>query len=173
SYLGMAELQLGQIAQGVAEEHRGVDLEPQNPAGLTMMASAYVAAKMPDSATALARRLLALKGIAARKGMAAYTLGSAGERKEAQVVIHDLEALPENTWTRSSALALAYLGLNDTARAITYMERAAAAGDGDILPLYSSPLAIHIRRSARTDAVWRRYNLDPALLAQRVAALHQ
>jgi hypothetical protein len=61
---------------------------------------------------------------------------------------------------------MAYLGLDDTARAITYMERA-AAGDGDLMMLYTSPLADGIVRSSRTDAVWRRFNLDPDLLTRR------
>jgi len=173
SYLGIAEIQLGEVAQGVAEEHRAVELEPQNAASLSIMCRGFASAKMTDSTKAIARRLLTLKGIAARSGMAAYTLGRVGERKEAEAVIRDLEALPENAWTRSTALAMAYLGVDDTAHAITYLERAAATSDGDLLPQYSAPLAVDVPRTARTDAVWRRYNLDPALLAERVARLHR
>jgi serine/threonine-protein kinase len=166
SYLGTAQIKLGQVAEGVAEERRGLELEPQNVASLAMMSRGYAVANMPDSAKALARRLLSAKGIAVRSGMAAYTLARAGERSEAEAIVRHLEALPEKTWTRSTGLAMAYLGLDDTARAITYMERA-AAGDGDLMMLYTSPLADGIVRNRRTDAVWRRFNLDPALLAER------
>jgi serine/threonine-protein kinase len=166
SYLGTAQVKLGQVAEGVAEERRGLELEPQNVASLAIMSRGYAIANMPDSAKALARRLLSVKGIPVRSGMAAYTLARAGERREAEAVVRHLEALPEKAWTRSTGLALAYLGLDDTARAITYMERA-AAGDGDLMMLYTSPLADAIVRSRRTDAVWRRFNLDPDLLARR------
>ena len=172
SYLGTAQIHVGQIAEGLTEEHRAVELEPDNVAALAMISRGYVSANMPDSAKAIARRLLLIKGIAARSGMAAFTLGRVGEGKEAKAIIRRLEALPENTWTRSTALAMAYLGIGDTARAITFMERA-AAGDGDLMVLYTAPLASEIARNSRTDAVWRRYNLDPALLAQRAHTLHQ
>ena len=165
SYLGTAEVDLGHVAEGVAEEQRGLELEPDNVAALSLMSGGYRIANMPDSAKAISHRLLALPGIAARRGIAAYTLALYGERREADSIIAVLEALPERTWTRSTALATAYLGVGDTARAITYMERA-AAGDGDLLVLYGAPLAQNIVPNSRTDAVWRRFHLDPALLAK-------
>ena len=171
SYLGTAQIHLGQVAEGLAEEQRALELEPKNVAALSVMSRGYAMANMPDSAKAVAHRLLSMKGIAARSGMAAFTLARAGERKEAEAIIRRLEALPENTWTRSSGLAMAYLGLGDAARAITYMERA-AAGDGDLMMLYTSPLVVAMPRTSRTDAVWRRFNLDPALLAERAHARH-
>jgi tetratricopeptide (TPR) repeat protein len=165
-YLGTAEVAVGQVAEGLAEEQRGLELEPQNVAALSILARGYTIAKMSDSARAIARRLISLNGIPIRNGTAAFTLARAGERKEAEAIIVRLEALPEKSWTRSGALALAYLGVGDTARALTYMERA-AAGDGDLIILYSGPLIREIPRSSRTDAVWRRFHLDPALIAQR------
>lgn len=116
----------------------------------------------------MARRLLGIPGIAARSGMAANVLARSGARKEAEEVTAKLLALPERTWSRSTALAMAYAGLGDTARAVSYMERA-AAGDGDLLVLYANPMANQVPRGARTDAVWRRFNLDPASIANRDA----
>lgn len=57
--------------------------------------------------------------------------------------------------------SLAYLGVNDTARTVAYMERA-ATGDGDLFVLFSTLTAAEIPRSSRTDAVWRRFHVDPA-----------
>jgi eukaryotic-like serine/threonine-protein kinase len=169
SYLGTAEIELGHVAEGVAEEQRGLELEPDNVAALSLMTGGYRIANMPDSAKAISHRLLALPGIAARRGIAAYTLAIYGDRRDADSLIAVLEALPERSWTRSTALATAYLGVGDTTRAIAYMERA-AAGDGDLLVLYGAPLAENIVRNARTDAVWRRFHLDPALLAKPLHA---
>jgi serine/threonine-protein kinase len=166
-YLGAAQLSVGQTTEGVAEERRGFDLEPENIATLSMSASGYILAKMPDSAKATARHLLAVTQNAGRRGIAASVLASAGERKEAEAIVRELEALPEGTWTRSTGLAIGYFGMGDTARAVTYMERA-AIGDGDLFVLYGTALG-DIPRSSRTDAVWRFFHLDPARMAHSAA----
>ncbi|HEV7704362.1 MAG TPA: protein kinase, partial [Gemmatimonadaceae bacterium] len=165
SYLGAAHIALGQVAEGITEERRGIELEPESAAALSLMAAGYVGANMPDSAKVMARRLLGIPGIVARRGMAANVLALSGERKEAETITAGLLALPERTWSRSSALAMAYAGLGDTARAISFMERA-AAGDGDLLVLFANPMVHQVPRGARTDAVWRRFNLDPALFRE-------
>ena len=165
SYLGAAHISLGQVAEGLTEERRGVELEPESAAAVSLLAAGYAQANMPDSAKVIARRLLGIPGIAARNGMAANVLARSGERKEAEEVTARLVALPERTWSRSTALAMAYAGLGDTARAIAFMERA-AAGDGDLLVLYANPMTNQVPRDARTDAVWRRFNLDPTVLAR-------
>lgn len=65
-----------------------------------------------------------------------------------------------------SALALAYADLRDSARTIDAMQHA-AAGDGDALPEYASRLAGELPSDPRIDAVWRRYNVDPARFARK------
>ena len=172
SYLGTAQLDVHQVAEGIAEQRRGLELEPTNVAALSTMARGYLAAGMPDSATAVARRLVSVTQSPGRLGTAAFTLAQSGERKEAESVIRRLEALPPETWTRSSGLSIAYLGIGDTARSVTYMERA-AAGDGDLFVLFSTLTASDVPRNSRTDAVWRRFHLDPARIAQRAHPLRQ
>ena len=169
SYLGTAQLDVGQVAEGVAEERRGLELEPANVAALSTMSRGYLVARMPDSAQAVARRLVAVTQSPGRLGTAAFTLAQSGERQEAEAIIRRLEALPPDTWTRSSGLSIAYLGVGDTARAVTYMERA-AAGDGDLFVLFSTLTASDIPHNSRTNAVWRRFHLDPARIAQRAHA---
>ena len=170
SYLGWAQNELGQFAEGTAEEHRGVELEPESVAALSIMARGYMAAGMLDSAKAISRRLVALTRIPARIGVAAFALARSGERPEAEAIIRQLEALPAGTWTRSTGLAVAYTGVRDTARAIAAMERA-AAGDGDLFVPFSSSITGELPRNPRTDAVWRRFHLDPARMAARIGAL--
>lgn len=164
AYLGTAQIDVGQVAEGVAEERRGLDLEPRNVAALSTMSRGYLVANMPDSAIAVARRLVAVTQSPGRLGTAAFVLARSGQKQEAESIIRRLEALPPGTWTRSSGLSIAYLGVRDTARTIAYMERA-AAGDGDLLVLFSALSAADIPRSSRTDAVWRRYHLDPARMS--------
>ena len=172
SYLGTAQLDIHQVAEGVAEQRRGLELEPANVAALSTMSRGYLVAGMPDSAKAVARRLAAVSQSPGRLGTAAFTLAQSGEREEAEAIIHRLEALPPDTWTRSSGLSIAYLGVGDTARAVAYMERA-AAGDGDLFVLFSTLTASDVPRNSRTDAVWRRFHLDPARVAQRARVQHR
>ncbi len=74
-----------------------------------------------------------------------------------------LEALPANAPRGNTGLVFAYLGLDDTARALTTMERA-VAGDGE--PLFSMAPRDHtydaIRASSRFANILRRVRLDPA-----------
>jgi len=172
SYLGTAQIDLGQITAGVAEERRGLELEPSSVAALSTMARGYSVAAMPDSAIAVARRLAMITQSPGRLGTAAFVLARSGQRSEAESIIRRLEAMPEGTWTRSSGLSMAYLGVNDTARSVAYMERA-AAGDGDLFVLFSTLTAAEIPRNARTEAVWRRFHLDPSTVTARREAAHR
>jgi eukaryotic-like serine/threonine-protein kinase len=168
-YLGAAEVDVGAITAGLADERRGLDLEPTNVASLSTMMSGYSSAGMPDSAKDVARRLVAVTTNAGRLGMAAFVLGRNGARREADAIIHRLEALPEGTWTRSTGLTIAYFGTADTARAETYMERA-SMGDGDLFVLLSALADVGIPHDARTDAAWRRFHLDPARMSRPSSA---
>ena len=66
------------------------------------------------------------------------------------------------SWGVNGALAYGYLGLGDTARALSAMERAAAA-DGDVLfsQLPTTRIYDPVRSSPRFAAILRRYNLTP------------
>ena len=70
TYLGTAQLDMNQIAEGIAEQRRGLELEPANVAALSTMARGYMVAGMPDSAKAVARRLIAVTQSPGRLGTA-------------------------------------------------------------------------------------------------------
>lgn len=77
--------------------------------------------------------MLTISSQPARVDLAAFILARNGDRAEADTLARTLEATPETQCTRLTALALAYDGLGDTARAISAAEHT-AAGDGDALP---------------------------------------
>jgi serine/threonine-protein kinase len=160
-YLGAAKVREGQIAEGLEELRRGVALEPRGISGLGMLAGAYDRAGNPDSARAVARRMLEISSQPARIGMAAFVLARNGDRRTAEAIARKLEALPPTTWTRWTGLEQTYLGLGDTARAIDAAEHA-AAGDGDGFPTYALGLHDGFGENPRMVAVLRRFNLDPA-----------
>lgn len=165
-YLGWAEVRTGQIPEGIAEIRRGLGLEPQSITGLCLIALAYDRAGLPDSARLYAHRILETSSQPARVGEAAYVLARNGDRRTAELLTRQLEATPENAWTRWTALSLAYNGLGDTTRAFAAMDRA-AAGDGDEWPTFGITYARDLSPSSRVAAVLRRYNLDPANLMAR------
>ena len=165
-YLGWAEIETGQVAQGLADERRAAELEPDNVTALSVLTLGYTWAGLPDSARKVARRLVALTRSPMRLGVAAFALARSGERAEAETLIRQMEALPPDTWTRSSALAVAYAGIGDTARAIDMMGRA-ASGDGDGFVSFATFIAGELPADPRIDAVWRRFHLDLARFATR------
>ncbi len=163
AYLGLAEVHVGRVAEGLAELHRALLLEPRSLGVLGMTTAAYDRLAIPDSALAYARLYLASSSQPARAGAAAYTLARYGDRTAAEAVVRRLEMPTSTNWTRWTGLADAYLGLGDTARAISAMQHAAATRDGDAFPEFMSKWKGEFPADPRVDAVLRRYNLDPAL----------
>jgi len=162
TYLGWSEAELGRIPEGIEDVRRGLALEPRSISVAAILASVYDVAHMPDSARQYAHQILTISSQPARVGLAAFVLARNGGRTEAEMLTRTLEATPATQWTRWTALALAYDGLGDTARAISAAEHA-AAGDGDALPTYGLPRILHdLPRTPRVDAILRRYHLDPA-----------
>jgi len=169
TYLGWAQVNQGLFAEGVAEERRAAELEPTNLAALSILASGYGRAGLPDSAKAMAHRLVTLTRSPVRLGHAAFAFARGGERKEAEALIRQMEAMPTDTWTRWNGLAIAYAGIGDAARAIDAMEHA-AAGDGDLFASFATMLSGELPPDPRIDAVYRRFHLDPARFATRPGA---
>ena len=166
SYLGLAEINVGQFDEGIAEEERALELEPANIAALSIMTQGYAKAHRLDSATAVARRIVTLTKSPARLAAAAFSLARSGHQAEADSLIRYLEALPPDAWTKWTALTLAYTGRGDHERAVAAMQRA-AAGDGDLFVSYGNLIAGELPPDPRVDAVWRRFHLDPARFATR------
>ncbi|MDX2207836.1 MAG: tetratricopeptide repeat protein [Gemmatimonadales bacterium] len=166
SYLGLAQINEGLVEEGVTEERRGAELEPRNLGALSFLARGFHRADMPDSAVAVARRLVALTNSPIRLGLAAFVLARSGEPDEADALVKRMEALPPTAWTKWSGLAIAYTGQHDFERAIGAMQQA-AKGDGDLFVPFAIFVAGELPADPRIDAVWRRFNLDPARFATR------
>ena len=163
AYLGYANSLAGHDDIAIAEGKRAVDLDTMLAVNYTLLGRSYKTAGRSAEALAVAHRLLTLTTEPRVLGIAANTLGIFGETAESRAIVGTLEALPTNTPRRNSALAFAYLGLGDTARALGAMERA-VAGDGDLL--FSMVPRDHtydaVRASPRFAEILRRVKLDPA-----------
>jgi len=163
AYLGYANSLAGHNDIAIAEGKRAVDLDTMLAVNYTLLGRSYKTAGRSAEALAVAHRLLTLATEPRVLGITANTLAVFGDTAESRGIVAKLEAMPANTPRRNTGLAFAYLGLGDTARALTAMERA-VAGDGELLfsmvPLDHTYDAV--RASPRFADILRRVKLDPA-----------
>jgi hypothetical protein len=94
-----------------------------------------------------------------------YSLGMAGDTTTVRAAVHDFERMPRGTWLLHTALVYAHLGLGDTSRAVSELERALAARE--TTPdwnSFSDRMFDPIRHNARFAAVVRGFGLNEALM---------
>jgi serine/threonine-protein kinase len=149
---------MGKYDESLAESRRAYELDSSLAVMHSVLAAIVLADGRPDEARALARARLGLPF----NGVAAYVLGATGDRAAAAEMVRELEAR-RGEWHVARALSYAYLGLGDTARALTALEASARAGEAPIIPL-ADPMFDPVRRSARFAAAVRLYGLDEKLL---------
>lgn len=92
-------------------------------------------------------------------GVSAYVLAATGDRARAAAIVRELEARHRGEWSVATGLAYAYLGLGDTARALSMLETGVRAGERPYIP-FADPMFDPVRRSPRFAAVVQRLGLD-------------
>ena len=98
-------------------------------------------------------------------GVLGYAYGKGGRTAEARRIAQQLEAAAAKQNSASGAAARVYLGLGDTARALTMLERAAVQHDISFsTEVLAEPFFDPIRHSPRFAAVVTRVGLDKRLL---------
>jgi len=146
---------LGRYDESLAESRRAYELDSSLFVVHALLALAVLNDKRPGEARALARAALPMP----YSGMAAYVLGATGDHAGAAAIVRELERRPRSEWHVARTLAYAYLGVGDTARALSALEEAARANEAPVMPL-SDPMFDSVRRSPRFAAVVRRLRLD-------------
>jgi len=149
----------GRYDESLSESRRAYELDSSLAVMHSVLAAIVLADGRPDEARALARARLELPF----NGIAAYVLGATGDSAGASGIARELESRPHGEWHVARALSYAYLGLGDTARALTALEASARAGESVLIPL-ADPMFDPVRRSARFAAAVRLYGLDERLL---------
>jgi serine/threonine-protein kinase len=149
----------GRYDESLAESRRAYELDSSLAVNHSVLAAIVLADGRPEEARALARARLALPF----NGIAAYVLGATGDTAGAANIVRELESRPRGEWHVARALSYAYLGLGDTARALTALEASARAGESVLIPL-ADPMFDPVRRSARFATALRLYGLDERLL---------
>jgi len=149
----------GRYDESLAESRRAYELDSSLAVMHSVLAAIVLADGRPAEARALARAKLGLPF----NGIAAYVLGATGDTAGAAGIVRELEARPRGEWHVARALSYAYLGLGDTARALTALDASVRAGESPVIPLVD-PMFDAVRGSARFAAAVRLYGLDERLL---------
>jgi eukaryotic-like serine/threonine-protein kinase len=151
-----------QFDSALAIGRRARELDPGLILARTIGAMDAIEAGRSDEARALVTALVAPPPW---RGQAMYSLGMAGDTTTVRAAVHDFERMPRGTWLLHTALVYAHLGLGDTSRAVSELERALAARE--TTPdwnSFSDRMFDPIRHSARFAAVVRGFGLDEALM---------
>ena len=146
---------LGRYDESVAESRRAYDLDSSSSGARGFVPLAMLHDGHPEEARAMARVAVSppFNGV----GVAAYVLAATGDRVRAVAMVRELNARGE--WSVATGLTYAYLGLGDTARALSALETAARAGERPYLT-FADPMFDPLRRSPRFTAVVRQLGLD-------------
>ena len=119
----------------------------------------YAMKKMYPEAIANAEKGIARIGRQTiHMGDLALVYGLAGKKDETQKIITELKERSRHHYVFPSVFALAYLGLGDKDRALTFLERGYEEQDQGLFLLKVSPLLDPLRSDPRFQALLRRMN---------------
>jgi hypothetical protein len=144
----------GQMDSALVESRRALDNDSTNMTSLGLGALVRLANNLPDEARDLANR--SPPAFMSTE----YVIAKSGDPAEARQRLKVLDAKVPQPWMAESRRAFAYLGLGDTARALSALERATDGREiwhldyGMADPIYAS-----IRGSDRYRALLRRLGL--------------
>ncbi len=169
AHLGYAYTLTGNMAAGIVEGRRAVEIDSTIMVNKTLLSYSYRAAGRIDEALAVGRSLRTAADDPRLLGMAALILGKYGAPGESKPIIAAIEAFPPDAPRRNAGLTYAYLGIGDTARALSAIERAAAT-DGDLVfALVPSEESFDaVRGSARFAAVLKKLGFDVDLITHPI-----
>jgi Flp pilus assembly protein TadD len=149
---------LGRYDESLVESRRGYDLDSSSAGASGFVPLSMLHAGRPEEA----RRAIARVSVSPPfngVGVVAYVLAATGDRAGSVAMVRELEARPRGEWSVATGLTYAYLGLGDTARALSALETAVRAGERPYLT-FADPMFDPLRRSPRFAAAVRRLGLD-------------
>ncbi len=145
-----------QLDSALTESRRALENDPSNMPSIGNGALVMLALRRPEEARKLAE--LALPVFSIKE----YLIAKSGDPATARLGLQKLDAQTPQPWMAETRRSYAYLGLGDTARALSAMERALDAREewpGPFSPF--DPMFDSVRRSVRYREILRRVGLTP------------
>lgn len=148
--------------EAVAHASRAIQLDSTFMFAFDRLHWAYYGMGRHDDAERAARRAASLGGPddVRRRAFLAHALALVGRRDEAIVILDELRTLERQRYIPPLAIAAVYVGLGDTASALTWLERGFKERDGGMVLLHAFPLWDPLRKSPRYSALVHRMRLD-------------
>ena len=163
SALGYALIVNGQIDEAISVLRKGIEVAPTLGLHHTMLADAYLmSGRVREAIPELETSARLDPELALRKGYLAYGYGLNGQKAKARAIISELEERQRTRGRSGVALAAAYLGVPDHARALTALEQAVREHDISLLTassLVPDQLWDPIRHDPRFEAILQEMNL--------------
>jgi tetratricopeptide (TPR) repeat protein len=163
SWISYAYFANGKVDSALIESDHALTADPANLTAIYLGSLIRLWANRPDEARELALRL------SHHGSNANFVIARSGDTAEARRRLRRAEALVPQPWLMESQRAHTYLGLGDTARALTALERATDAGEiwTSLAVVVSDPMYDPLRRSPRFRALLERVGLGD--VSERVA----
>ena len=149
---------LGDTAAAWEESKRVLELDPTLTNGPVLLAQDRIVMGHPDQARAMLGNNIPPIPFS---GMLAYDLQMIGDTARASAIRRNLNSKSDTTWIIHISRAYAYLGIPDTARALSEME--SGLDHGEIVPIliaWSDRQVDPVRHTARFAAMVRRVGLE-------------
>src|SRR5687768_2227801 len=167
SWVAYTSLMLGKTDEALAAAKRGLELDPNVAPMINVASHVFLMTGQKDTALATIKRL---PKVLPWPGFVAYFHAVTGDRTTAMRIARDIEARPD-AWSSATGLAWAYLGLNDTTRALDALERATDNNEmWFIWYTFADVIYDPVRGSPRFNALIRRVGLDEKMFTTRSGA---
>jgi tetratricopeptide (TPR) repeat protein len=145
----------------VRQARATLELDPNFERGLNYLCVAYLYKRMPREATTACERATVLSGRTLSMGRLATAYAAAGERAKALAVLRELEAGARRRYVSPYQIAMAQLGLGDTARSFEWLERGYTARDPYLTHNLFEPLWDPVRADPRFKRLLAQLGLSP------------
>jgi tetratricopeptide (TPR) repeat protein len=160
AHLGWHYFITRQYDQALEPIRKALEIDPVHPLPLTILGGVYTQKGM--YAEAIAARLKAIsysKGSANLLGALAHAYAIAGQRSDAERILHQLKELTKQQYVSAYSFAEAYTGLGQKDRAMEWLEKAYEENSGQMIYLKLQPSMDPLRSDARFQSLLRRMGL--------------
>jgi TolB-like protein/class 3 adenylate cyclase/Tfp pilus assembly protein PilF len=162
TFFGWMYYHAGQFAEAERELHKVIELDQRFVFGVWFLGRVYLAAGKRDLALAALRKADEISGGSAwTKCMLGHALACVGEPAKALEILADLQDVDRYAYVRAFGIAMPYLGLGDSDRALHWLEQGCDDRDIWALMIHVDPIYAGLRSDSRFAALLRRIGLGP------------
>jgi serine/threonine-protein kinase len=167
SELGYMLTLAGEPDAGFAMGRQAISLAPELWTGHAFLGSSYLfAGRVPDAIPPLERAVQLDRNVSLFRGVLAFAYARNGRTADARRLVGELEQ-EASRGGAASPVAVAYVGLGDTGRALEWLERAVGAKDPYLLAMGLTPTWFDpLRADPRFGPLARALGLDPVIMAR-------